>query len=83
VSSLALGPSIGSLFLAKSTSAALVTADSGVEEALRTAATTDSLTRLANNRSAFRARAQSMLDLAQQRCQFVAMVMFDLDRFDQ
>ena len=52
----------------------------GVEEALRTAATTDSLTRLAN-RSAFRARAQSMLDLAQQRCQFVAMVMFDLDRF--
>ena len=52
----------------------------GVEQALRTAATTDSLTRLAN-RSAFRARAQSMLSLARQGGQSVAMVMFDLDRF--
>ena len=52
----------------------------GVEQALRIAATTDSLTRLAN-RSAFRARAQAMLELARQGCHSVALVMFDLDRF--
>jgi diguanylate cyclase (GGDEF)-like protein len=52
----------------------------GVEDALRTAATTDSLTGLAN-RSAFRARAEAMLSLARQRRQSVVMVMFDLDRF--
>ena len=52
----------------------------GVEAALRTAATTDSLTRLAN-RGAFLARAQSILDLAQQGGRPVALVMFDLDRF--
>jgi diguanylate cyclase (GGDEF)-like protein len=52
----------------------------GVEAALRTAATTDSLTRLAN-RGAFRARAQSILDLARQAGRPVALVMFDLDRF--
>jgi diguanylate cyclase (GGDEF)-like protein len=52
----------------------------GVEQALRTAATTDSLTHLAN-RSDFRLRAQSMLDLAKQGCQSIALVMFDLDRF--
>ena len=52
----------------------------GVEAALRTAATTDSLTRLAN-RGAFRARAQSMLKLAREERRPVALVMFDLDRF--
>src|SRR6185295_18381648 len=52
----------------------------GVEAALRTAATTDSLTRLAN-RGAFRARAQSILNLARQGGRPVALVMFDLDRF--
>lgn len=52
----------------------------GVEAALRTAATTDSLTRLAN-RGAFRARAQSMLKLAHEERRPVALVMFDLDRF--
>jgi len=52
----------------------------GVEQELRIAATTDSLTRLAN-RSAFRARAQSMLELARKGRRTVAMVMFDLDRF--
>jgi len=51
-----------------------------VEQALRTAATTDSLTRLAN-RGAFRARAEAMLSLVRQGKQSVALVMFDLDRF--
>jgi diguanylate cyclase (GGDEF)-like protein len=52
----------------------------GVEQALRTAATTDSLTQLAN-RGAFRAGAQSLLDVARKGQRPVALVMFDLDQF--